>query len=166
MVLVCRSCNSKYGKDIDNLAQKHLQGRQFLHGIEGASYGTTLKFPWYYNEVKLKSEWKNGILTTNTPKGFKPKVKTEILQKFDEGETFTVNMTGDIPKHTFLRRSLLRAAFLKCFTVWGYDFAMSDIGRKIMSVIDGNEDHPSESMGVYFQNKSHIPKNGISHASA
>lgn len=160
-VLVCKDCNSRYGAQTDNMAKLHLAGRQFLQGIEGSGFSTTVKIPWHDKPFKMKSEWKDGILTTIPPKKFNPPVISEVWKKYEEGETFHIEVIADVPKHSFLRKSLLRAAYLKCFTVFGFDFAMSAIPRKIIEVVDGELEHPSESLGVYFTRKTLKIKNGI-----
>lgn len=78
-----------------------------------------------------------------------------------QGEQFDIHMRLYFPVEALVHKAFLKAAYLFCFSKWGYEFAFSKVGRNIIAVLDGRLMHPLPNLGVFKEESSVAIKKGL-----
>ncbi|NLR60720.1 HNH endonuclease [Chitinophaga polysaccharea] len=143
-ILVCEVCNNKFGTTIDAAAKKFLEARFFFAGVNNSYIHMKIDAPWHKKPISGLTYWRDGVITTELRRGFNPPT-------IEPGPgPLQVQYSGKYPHDKIFRKALLRSAYLKCFAAWGYDFASSSIGKRLIAVFKDELEYPTESYGVFF----------------
>lgn len=148
-ILVCKSCNSKYGKEFDYSIKSYLNLQAFLKKKK-SSVGAKLSLSNTTGIYSTGVHWENNMLITEVNskkyplffKGLENAAKKRI-------QDLCFNLKLSFPAEELIHKAFLKAAYLKCFAHWGYEFAWSEIGRNIIEVLDGKIKHPLSNLGVF-----------------
>jgi hypothetical protein len=155
-VLVCKACNSTSGDDFDYSL------KQWIHDQSAANWTPNARVP-----VKLELEGAKGKynahLVIKAPFSFEwqmgdyPLVK-EWFDKIKKGEALTQTIKFQNPAIILVYKALLKAAYLYCFSVWGYDFIFTETAQEIRDVLFKNKVHILSNWGIFFHsNDQNIP---------
>lgn len=160
-ILVCKKCNNEAGAEIDASAKKYLKLQLFLAGNENVTYPMVMKFPWLEGHYGIDGSWKDGGITFLIKKSTQERILNHLKSNpLEEGDQLNFKFT--MPHKTSFSKSMLKAAYLKCFSIFGYDFAYSENGNRIRQVIKGDLEHPSpENLGVYLQAPGEPHRDGL-----
>lgn len=155
-ILVCEACNNKFGTTIDAEAKKFLEARYFIAGVNNSYMPMKINAPWHKNPISGLTYWRNGVISTEFKKGFNP----PTIEPGPGPLQVHYSYAGKYPNDKIFRKALLRSAYLKCFAAWGYDFALSSVGKRLIAVFKNEIEYPTDSYGVFFTT-SESPDNGI-----
>jgi hypothetical protein len=144
-ILTCKPCNSSYGGNMDYALKEYLEFKRFLSKKEKASYPTKVSYSGTQGKYNLRLYWENGILIKEID--FK---KYPLIQKWLLAPNANRNLTFETlaPSEVVIQKALLRAAYLHCFSNWGYDFIYSETAKRMRRVLEGKEEHPLSNFGV------------------
>lgn len=160
-ILVCKPCNDKAGYEYDHALQLWLQFQSFGHGKENASIPVSLELE------NTKGRYKGSIGMGKDQDwvfdGFEqyPFAK-DWFEKVIDGENLHQNVTFHQPKVVDIHRALLKAAYLYCFSIWGYDFIYTATGAGLRKILTENAVHPLSNYGTLFHKKDSFLPEGLS----
>jgi len=160
-VYVCKSCNDIAGHDFDYGIKEWLQYQSFGRGVPNA------KIPAIIKLKDVKGNYKGTIELDET--------KSWKLDNFEKYPLFAKRMTEmlagnpleqsfkfDEPSLQIVSRAVIKAAYLYCFSVWGYDFAYTATGHRLRQILWGKEEHPLSNAGIFYHMDNVYPPDGIS----
>src|SRR5207248_11112292 len=84
--------------------------------------------------------------------------------RFDElakGGTLIQKIKFDVPHNDLVYKSLLKSAYLYCFSIWGYDFIYSYTGKNIREVLSNAQQHVLSNFGIFFHMDAPFPPPGL-----
>ena len=148
-ILVCKECNSNFGKEFDHSVKQYLIGMAFL-----SKKNISINSKFSLSNVKGKYGtdllWENDVLVTNIDFKKYPPLQKGLLEAGKTGlNNFSVKLSFSLPHEDLIHKAFLKAAYLGCFSYWGYDFAISHVGRNIIKVLNNGIKHPLSNMGVF-----------------
>lgn len=156
---VCGSCNSRAGSEFDYALKEWLEAQSFINGTKNA------EVPIKVALEGVKGKFK-GKLIFDGPGSF----KYEKLEQYPPANKwFEHVISGNIAKQTisftmpkmeYVNRALLKAAYLFCFSHWGYDFVYTVAGNNIRKILLGSQEHVLSNFGVFIHMGSH-PASGL-----
>lgn len=143
-ILVCKSCNNEAGHNYEFALKQHLDLSSFSQ--KGLSH-----------KIDVKSSIPN-VGTFNSQLGknvqgqweisLKPKenIKIQPLDNWIEhtktNTGWEFQMTVSKPKQELINKSILKSAYLYCFSHWGYEFAFSKTGDLFRKILSNKENYP------------------------
>jgi hypothetical protein len=160
-MLVCEDCNTGAGSEIDHAASKYLSARFFYMGNRVVTMPVAVTVPGLPGFTRGMLRWTD----TGGNFEFKRSVAKRLFSHLDQrpltaGDQILIK--GNFPTEALFYRSMLRAALLKCFEIFGYDFALSETAARLRKVIKAEMPHPApHSLGVYFQRPDWPHKQGV-----
>lgn len=146
-VLVCRPCNSDFGKDIDYSLKAYLQYIRFIGKEDGVPYPIKARFEGIQGSYLFQAYWKNQTLIQTANFKKYPLVHSWFNDKSRPGAHIHYQFTA--PPASDIQRALLKTAYLICFENWGYEFVFSHTGYKMRGAMLGTEEHPLSNYGVF-----------------
>lgn len=158
-VLVCKDCNYIAGLNFE------YELKNFVREIAATQWILGTKIPVSVNVEDVQGNYKAHLIVKG-PYSFEwsfPNypLLTESFKKMQSGQPTIQNITFKKRELELVYKSLLKAAYLYCFSRWKYDFAYSYSGAKIRGVILKDESHPLTNGGVFFHTKGHFPPQGL-----
>lgn len=152
-LLVCNKCNSDAGKDYDFSLKQKMKDIAFGKRIPDAS-------------VRSKSEITNVIgkypsMFSVSESGeieisLKPneKIHAPFLDNFIEysktNRDYKIVMTMHVADETKVTKALLKAAYLYCFDLWGYEFVFSHTADMIRKALKNEVEYPVKVPTFYL----------------
>jgi hypothetical protein len=108
----------------------------------------------------------SGHLVVKGPYSFEWKLAeyplvNEWFERVKKGEQLIQTVTFPKIEQTNVFKSLLKAAYLYCFSTWGYDFVYNETGRIIREVLFENKPHILSNYGIFFHMKDQYPPDGL-----
>lgn len=154
-ILVCSPCNSSYGRDLDYSLKEYLSFKRFIAQKDKAPYPTKITYNGIKGKYNQNLYWENGTLVKEVNFKKYPLIKNWLFDFKKASWDFSLKVTA--PPEATIQKALLRAAYLLCFTNWGYDFAYSQTGKHIRETIEGKENHPLSNYGVFgdYESSNH-----------
>jgi len=146
-ILVCITCNSSYGRNLDYAIKEYLEFMRFVKKTENSSYPTKLSFGGIPGKYNQNVRWENRTLVKEIDFKKYPLIKKWIFDYEKIKKGFSLKLSS--PSEKTIQRALLRVAYLYCFQNWGYDFCFSQTAHRLRNVIDGKEVHPLSNFGVF-----------------
>jgi hypothetical protein len=149
-LLVCKPCNSRFGRTIDYSIKQHHIYHGFLQN--GASVNARLSLEGlvdnYSVELKRNNENSFTFIDHHRNSHLLRKFKELGIEKVLNKMPFQIKIRPQIPAAGVFEKSLLKAAYLYFFSIMGYDFGFSYVATRIRRVLDGDEEHPLSNHGV------------------
>lgn len=159
-ILVCKKCNGSYGAKFDHSIKNYLNFQAFLKKKK-----MSLKSYVSINNVKgnySSSLGWDGDKLINVVNFKKYPLLAEGLRKASyTNEELKLSFKFFIPDESVIHKSLLKAAYLSCFELFGYEFAFSFIGRNIIDVLNDKLVHPLTNLGVFKDESINGPSDGL-----
>lgn len=152
-VFVCKECNSNSGAEYDYAIKEYIRFIDFLSMKADSEYTGKVRYDGTSGNYNTGLKWsKNGQLIQNLGVKRDSLVVRSILEmaKPDKGWSFKVRM--EAPSSDKLEKAILRAAYLFCFSRFGYGFALSYTGGRLRDILKNEFSHPLENHGVHFDN--------------
>jgi hypothetical protein len=161
-ILECKSCNSKYGHQFDYSIKDYLEFMSFIGRKNHAPVRGKMSLDDVQGRYNVAFQWNDNSLLYNLDNFKKyPRLIEGLQKKITQGEPFDINMRISFPAETLVHKAFLKAAYLYCFSKWGYEFSFSKVGRNIISVLDDKLTHPLPNLGVFKQESNVIMKEGL-----
>jgi len=160
-MLVCEDCNSGLGAEIDYAASEYLGARLVLYGNKEAKIPVKITVPGLPGYSKAYMTWTEGGGDFQIKHTAEKRLFSYLQQRpLIEGDQ--IHIKGSFASPQLFYRSMLKAALLKCFETWGYDFGLSETAYRLRQVIVGKMEHPaSHCLGVFFQRPDKMHKEGL-----
>jgi hypothetical protein len=90
---------------------------------------------------------------------------SKVKEWFDEmltaGKDKQISLRTSSVQLGLVYRAILKAAYLKAFSIWGYDFIYTDTGVKLRDVFTKNKPHVLSNCGVFFHMDKPPPSEGL-----
>lgn len=159
-LITCKKCNNEAGR----LYEAELIKKMNYEASKGGNIEALIKTKFkavgvpgnYASFVKKNSK---GEIILDFPS--KLKNKTPFLKAWlddtSKKNDWEVTLTIPRPDDRKILRAVLKAAYLICFVNWGYDFLFSSNGELIRSVLNGDEEYPTQILSFWFDEKN-LPK--------
>lgn len=162
-IMVCKTCNNNAGKDYDYTIKDWIQEQAFVHGIEGAKMPVSLQI------TDGGGRYRESLVSVGAPMNFNfdrfiryPKMK-EWFEQVLAGKSMITTLRTKSVSMNLLYKALTKAAYLKAFSIWGYDFIYTDTGIHMRDVFFKNDLHPLTNFGVFFHMDKTLPPEGLSY---
>jgi HNH endonuclease len=154
-ILVCKKCNSNYGKEFDYSIREYLNFLAFLKK-KNTNIKSKISLQNVAGKYSTSWSWEDDKLVNTFDFKKYPLLMEGFLKSVGKTEEFKLNFNFSIPEELIIHKAFLKAAYLKCFAQWGYEFAYSYIGKNIISVLNDSKIHPLTNLGV-FKEESEKP---------
>lgn len=148
-MLVCKKCNNEAGKHYDFSLKEKIQNMAFNNRVPFASQKTESKITdvvgIYPSKLIINSKGETEI-------SLKPvkKIHAPYLDKFMKYSktnlNYKIELTFKTPNETKVFKALLKAAYLGCFELWGYDFVFSATGQIIKNALNNEAEYPVKNI--------------------
>lgn len=159
-ILVCKKCNGSYGAKFDHSIKNYLNFQAFLKRKK-----MSLKSYVSINNVKGNYSsslgWDGDRLVNIVDFKKYPLLADGLKNASNNKEELKLTFKFFIPDETVIHKSLLKAAYLSCFELFGYEFAYSFIGRNIIDVLNDKLVHPLSNLGVFKDESINGPSEGL-----
>jgi len=156
-VLVCKACNDKAGHEYEYILKEELNSRSYNKGISNAKLKVRAQIKGVQTaplKMKFFKEEENVILFDFGNNVKNPKIARWLESIENNGESFEVTVTVSGNNQDLIARSLLKAAYLYCFGLWGYEFCFSENGDKIRQVLAGSLKYPFSNGCLYWEEEN------------
>ncbi len=160
-IMVCKKCNSEAGIEYDYAVKEWIQEQAFVHGVAGAKMPVTLQ------TEEGKGRFRESLVSGGSPLNFNfdrferyPKMK-EWFDNVLAGNSAVITLGAQSVQMNPLYRALVKAAYLRAFSIWGYDFIYTDTGIHLRDVFFKNALHPLTNYGVFFHMNKPYPPEGL-----
>ena len=150
--VTCKKCNNDSGVFEAELSKK-IKWEAGNRGVSGIK--TAVRFA----ATNMRGHYSGFLVSDNEGRwtiDFEPKVlkKAPLLNQWLFTDSSKGEWEGTLkvqqPDQKKVLKTLLKAAYLVCFTHWGYDFAYSANGELIRHVIQGKTDYIIEEPYFWF----------------
>ena len=155
-VWVCKECNNKAGDTYDHQIKKHIEHLGLQK--EGLSTKVAVR-----NKIKDVGNFK-GYLESTENQEWLLHLKTDeakVIKPLDEwiigegkGYDWQVDVTISTPINEAVQKAMLKAAYLYCFTYFGYQFVFSKAGELIRQVLKSEVEYPVNPTPLKFDKQS------------
>ena len=144
-ILVCKPCNNKAGVEFDFAMKEHFEFQCFQRKVPNAEKKVRASIEGLKGNFKaiMNIDSKGG-----TEFSLNPTKKNEYLERWQNRPdskkatiTFTINKYEQADDNK-VQKAFLKAAYLYCFTTWGYDFIFSKNAEQFRKVINGELEYP------------------------
>ena len=149
-ILVCKSCNSKYGREIDYSVKEHHTYYGFLKNQSAMTAKITLEGLVENYTVQLtRKDDLTFTLTDPSRRSYLGQQMGNLAKQDDITKIpLQIKIRQKVPPAAVFEKSLLKAAYLYFFSVMGYEFVYSVTGTSIRKVLAGTIEHPLSNHGV------------------
>lgn len=155
-ILVCKSCNNEAGHTYEFALKKHLHLSSF--GQQGLSHKVIVKSSipnvGKFNSLLGKNENNQWELTLKPKEDIKNLPLDHWIEYSKTNNDWEFQITVSNPKEMHINKSILKSAYLYCFSHWGYEFAFSKTGDLFRSVLSDKEDYPMAVMPLKFDKET------------
>lgn len=161
-IMVCKDCNNNAGIEYDYSIKEWLQAMSFDKGILDSELPVKIKFEDTKGLYKglLRRQKDQSISFDDFNKyPFPKKWFNEVI----DGKIARQTITFHPPKILHVQKAILKAAYLYCFSIWGYDFTCSDIGEKMRNILNNSQPHMLSNYGIFFHMDSYAPPCGLTY---
>jgi hypothetical protein len=151
-ILVCKDCNSNFGKDVDYALAEVFRHKAFLTGSSSTPAKVSMDIiKGKYNVEMVKKSEDQFTLIDRSRNSYIKSQFHEISAKSDIGKipiNFEVKIS--LPSEVQVRKAILKAAYLYCFANLGYEFVFSEAGTHIRGILNGKISSPLKNLGVFY----------------
>jgi hypothetical protein len=163
-VIVCVHCNNM-GSEFESVLTDFVRQQAFNSRWPGSTVEAKAVLT-YKNDSKLPGSYKvkyvigeDNITNIDWGNAINQPFVIEWMNNLDKNNNdWTIDLTVENPDYNKVSRALLKAAYLYCFSLWGYEFAFSDNATKMRMVFEGKSEYPAVVNGCHFlQHEKNIP---------
>jgi hypothetical protein len=152
-VVVCKVCNNFAGTNYEASLKQKFEDMSFNTRTPGATAkakSAIRNVPGRYSsKVTIRPEGQFDISFKPNPKAHVPHLDKWLAESPND-PTWTADVTMPYADETKVSRSMLKAAYLYCFTAWGYEFAFSYTGSKIRRIICYTDEYPLKNPSFWL----------------
>jgi hypothetical protein len=159
-VFVCKTCNSSAGHEFDYSIKLWLKYQGFAAGVPNTKIPATVKLE------DVKGNYKGNLVMGEGKKWALDEYERypllkERMEAMLGGKDVISSWRFEEPDLKIVSRAILKAAYLNCFSAWGYDFAYTATGHRLRQIIIGAEVHPLSNSGIFYHMDDRLPPDGI-----
>jgi hypothetical protein len=166
-MLVCEQCNNlagtKFEPDLIDFLKLHSYYKKVEHSTMNAKavlrYKKGKTLPGKY-DIKLKiGNDGNQVFDFGDAIRKYPLAVSWLDYVKDNWSDWEVTLSGVLPSEKKVAKSMVKAAYLYCFSLWGYEFAFSSGADKLRQVINDKTEYPFKQGYAYLlqDNVENIP---------
>ncbi len=148
-VLVCKTCNSKAGADYDYSVKDWIQEQAFVNAVPGSQFPVSMEFDGIQGKYKESLVSDGQVLSFSLDRFARYPNVNKFLNEL-QVKPFRTNLQFKSADMKLLYRALIKAAYLKAFYIWGYDFIYTATGMKMRDVFFNDMPHILTNYGVFF----------------
>lgn len=154
-VLVCKPCNNYAGETYESKLREIIEKECFNRKIPSSSINSQVTISdvrgWHKGKFFINESGEYEFkLTTNQTKNLPELAEWNINPIGDWELTATVNHLNELN----FSKTLLKAAYLFCFSHWGYSFAFSSSGQLMRDSLNDKQIYPIKIPSIWLDNKS------------
>ncbi len=154
-ILVCKPCNNNAGETYESKVKEIIENECFNRKIPNSSINSSVMISevrgWHKGKFWVNESGEYGFkLTTNQTKNLPELAKWNSDPVGDWEMKATINHINEVN----FSKTLLKAAYLYCFSQWGYSFAFSTSGELMRKSFIGQQNYPIKVPFIWFDNKS------------
>jgi len=136
-VLTCKPCNSNAGDSYDYTLKQVLESRNFwVRKDPDAEILTKAVYQgakgWYHSKLKHN----DGILVHLWETKKTPNNVQQWMAEATKQLNWKIELSFSEPSEKLVYKALLKAAYLYCFSVFGYEFAFTHIATNIRNILN------------------------------
>jgi hypothetical protein len=148
-VLVCKTCNSKAGADYDYSLKDWLQEQAFVNAVPGNQFPVSMEFDGVQGKYKESLVSNGRMMNFGLDRFARYSNVSKFLNEFP-AKPFKINLQFRSTDMKLVYKALIKAAYLKAFYLWGYDFIYTATGMKMREVFFNDVSHILTNYGVFF----------------
>jgi hypothetical protein len=156
-VIVCEKCNNTAGSKFEPELIAYLNQQSYNLKVKGATVKCAAVL-YFKGQTRVPGKYR--VKLTMTEEGtplfdfgslYKIPLVAEWLEYMQRNpKDWKVELTMQNPDYGKVSRALQKAAYLYCFSLWGYEFVFSENAEKLRHVIEGKLEYPHQNGCTYF----------------